>query len=102
MNYQEQISLNTKGYGDMHDLTDQVATAVTVAKTMHLFSAVLLISGHRTRSAYRRCNIIDMEGIREATAKNRGKQRALKQRLTTEQPQSALRMVQMTKGKPIN
>jgi secondary thiamine-phosphate synthase enzyme len=31
MSYQQQISLNTKGHGDMHDITDQVATAVTAA-----------------------------------------------------------------------
>lgn len=29
MNYQKQISVNTKGHGDMHDLTDGVAAAVT-------------------------------------------------------------------------
>jgi secondary thiamine-phosphate synthase enzyme len=29
MNYQQQIAVTTKGPGDMHDLTDQVATAVT-------------------------------------------------------------------------
>src|ERR1700751_1555858 len=28
MSFQKQISLNTKGHGDMHDITDQVATAV--------------------------------------------------------------------------
>jgi secondary thiamine-phosphate synthase enzyme len=28
MSYQQQISLSTKGHGDMHDITDQVATAV--------------------------------------------------------------------------
>ena len=29
MSYQRQISVNTKGHGDMHDLTDQVAAVVT-------------------------------------------------------------------------
>ena len=29
MTYQRQISVNTKGSGDMHDLTEQVAAAVT-------------------------------------------------------------------------
>src|SRR6266496_911216 len=28
MNYQSEISLTTKGHGDMHDLTEQVAAAV--------------------------------------------------------------------------
>jgi secondary thiamine-phosphate synthase enzyme len=28
MSYQQQIALNTKGHGDMHDITDQVVTAV--------------------------------------------------------------------------
>jgi secondary thiamine-phosphate synthase enzyme len=28
MNYQEQLSLATKGHGDLHDLTDQVTAAV--------------------------------------------------------------------------
>jgi secondary thiamine-phosphate synthase enzyme len=28
MSYQQQISVTTKGHGDMHDITDQVATAV--------------------------------------------------------------------------
>lgn len=28
MSYQREISLTTKGHGDMHDLTDQVATVV--------------------------------------------------------------------------
>lgn len=28
MSFQKQISLNTTGHGDMHDITDQVATAV--------------------------------------------------------------------------
>jgi len=38
----------------------------------------MLISGHRTNSVYRRYNIIDMEVIREATAKIEAHQRALK------------------------
>ena len=38
----------------------------------------MLISGHRTDSVYRRYNIIDMEVIREATAKIEEHQRALK------------------------
>lgn len=38
----------------------------------------MLISGHRTNSVYRRCNIIDMEVIQEATAKIEEHQRALK------------------------
>jgi secondary thiamine-phosphate synthase enzyme len=29
MKLQKQVLLNTKGHGDMHDITDQVATAVT-------------------------------------------------------------------------
>jgi len=29
MSYQQQISLSTKGHGDMHDLTEQVAVIVT-------------------------------------------------------------------------
>ena len=28
MSYQQQIALNTKGHGDMHDITDRVVTAV--------------------------------------------------------------------------
>jgi secondary thiamine-phosphate synthase enzyme len=28
MSYQQQISIDTKGHGDMHDITDQVVTAV--------------------------------------------------------------------------
>lgn len=28
MSYQEQISIHTRGHGDMHDLTEQVASAV--------------------------------------------------------------------------
>ena len=31
MNYQEQISVSTKGHGDMHDLTGQVAAAVAAS-----------------------------------------------------------------------
>jgi integrase len=38
----------------------------------------MLISGHRTNSVYRRYNIIDMEVIKEATAKIEEHQRALK------------------------
>ena len=38
----------------------------------------MLISGHRTNSVYRRYNIIDMEVVREATAKIEEHQRALK------------------------
>ena len=38
----------------------------------------MLISGHRTDSVYRRYNIIDMEVIKEATAKIEEHQRALK------------------------
>jgi hypothetical protein len=37
----------------------------------------MLISGHRTDSVYRRYNIIDMEVIKEATAKIEEHQRAL-------------------------
>jgi secondary thiamine-phosphate synthase enzyme len=32
MTYQTQISFSTKGHGDMHDLTEQVATAVGSSK----------------------------------------------------------------------
>ena len=32
MNYQEQISVSTKGHGDMHDLTGQVAAAVAASR----------------------------------------------------------------------
>jgi integrase len=38
----------------------------------------MLISGHRTNSVYRRYNIVDMEVIKEATAKIEEHQRALK------------------------
>jgi len=42
MTYQQQISLSTKGHGDMHDLTDQVAAIVNSCgiKTglMHVFN----------------------------------------------------------------
>jgi len=38
----------------------------------------MLISGHRTNSVYRRYNIIDMEVVKEATAKIEEHQRALK------------------------
>jgi hypothetical protein len=38
----------------------------------------MLISGHRTNSVYRRYNIIDMEVIKEATAKIEEHQGALK------------------------
>jgi secondary thiamine-phosphate synthase enzyme len=42
MTYQQQISLSTKGHGDMHDLTQQVATIVNSSgiKTglMHVFN----------------------------------------------------------------
>jgi len=31
MNYQQQISISTKGHGDMHDLTGQVAAAVAAS-----------------------------------------------------------------------
>jgi len=31
MNYQQQISVSTKGHGDMHDLTGQVTAAVTAS-----------------------------------------------------------------------
>jgi secondary thiamine-phosphate synthase enzyme len=31
MNYQQQISVSTKGHGDMHDLTGQVAAAVAAS-----------------------------------------------------------------------
>jgi hypothetical protein len=40
-------------------------------------AAAMLISGHRTDSVYRRYNIIDMEVIKEATAKIEEHQRAL-------------------------
>jgi secondary thiamine-phosphate synthase enzyme len=32
MTYQQQISITTKGHGDMHDLTEQVAAAVTSSR----------------------------------------------------------------------
>jgi secondary thiamine-phosphate synthase enzyme len=32
MTYQKQIAFSTKGHGDMHDLTDEVAAAVTSSK----------------------------------------------------------------------
>ena len=42
MTYQQQISLSTKGHGDMHDLTEQIAVIVnsTGIKTglMHVFN----------------------------------------------------------------
>jgi secondary thiamine-phosphate synthase enzyme len=42
MSYQQRISLNTKGHGDMHDLTDQVAEVVQASgvKTgvVHIFN----------------------------------------------------------------
>jgi hypothetical protein len=38
----------------------------------------MLISGHRTDSVYRRYNIVDMEVVKEATAKIEEHQRALK------------------------
>jgi secondary thiamine-phosphate synthase enzyme len=42
MTYQEQISLQTKGHGDMHDVTDRVASVVRSSKvrtgTVHVFN----------------------------------------------------------------
>jgi secondary thiamine-phosphate synthase enzyme len=42
MTYQQQISLATKGHGDMHDLTGQVAAAVSASRiqtgTVHVFN----------------------------------------------------------------
>jgi len=42
MTYQQQISLSTKGHGDMHDLTEQIAVIVNSSgiKTglMHVFN----------------------------------------------------------------
>ena len=42
MTYQEQISLQTKGHGDVHDVTDRVASVVRSSKvrtgTVHVFN----------------------------------------------------------------
>jgi len=42
MTYQQQISIATKGHGDMHDLTEQVAAAVNASRiqtgTVHVFN----------------------------------------------------------------
>ena len=42
MTYQQDISVITKGHGDMHDLTEQVADVVTTSKvrtgTVHVFN----------------------------------------------------------------
>lgn len=32
MSYQQQIALNIKGHGDVHDITDQVVTAVNSSR----------------------------------------------------------------------
>src|ERR1043166_7102876 len=42
MTYQQDISVITKGHGDMHDLTEQVADVITASKvrtgTVHVFN----------------------------------------------------------------
>ena len=38
----------------------------------------MLISGHKTNSVYRRYNIVDMEVVKEATAKIEEHQRGIK------------------------
>ena len=40
MTYQQQISLSTKGHGDMHDLTEQIAVIVNSSgiRLMHVFN----------------------------------------------------------------
>ena len=42
VSYQSQISINTKGHGDIHDLTDQVAAVVTASEiqtgTVNIFN----------------------------------------------------------------
>jgi secondary thiamine-phosphate synthase enzyme len=43
MTYQTQISFSTKGHGDMHDLTEQVAAAVTSSKVRTGTAAVFAI-----------------------------------------------------------
>jgi secondary thiamine-phosphate synthase enzyme len=43
MTYQTQISFSTKGHGDMHDLTEKVATAVSSSKVRTGMAAVFAI-----------------------------------------------------------
>lgn len=43
MTYQTQISFSTKGHGDMHDLTEQVAAAVSSSKVRIGITAVFAI-----------------------------------------------------------
>lgn len=43
MTYQTQISFSTKGHGDMHDLTEQVAAAVSSSKVRTGIAAVFAI-----------------------------------------------------------
>lgn len=62
----------------------------------------MLISGHRTNSFYRRYNIIDMEVIKEATAKIEEHQRALKLENNHRTATASEEIAADDKGKPIN
>jgi integrase len=62
----------------------------------------MLISGHRTNSVYRRYNIIDMEVVKEATAKIEEHRRALEPENNHRTATASSKIESDDKTKPVN